>query len=132
MDLDKVLFGNSDDESDSSDDEFCPYDAVDSLQQKHPPSYTHEELRFMNTFTYDKEPVKEWRQVTDFQAIKKCNEVKWDAISKLLGNCHGFLNSLSLYRKNKSVDLVNLIERIICKNNCYSRLCRIIHILPYL
>lgn len=119
MNLGKVLFDNSDEDKDSSDDEFCPYDAVDSLRHKPPSSYTADEYRFMNTYTYDKEPVKEWRQVTDFEAIKECNLVKWDEISKLLGKCHGFINSRSLYSKNKSEDLVKLIETIICENSCY-------------
>ena len=104
MDLEKQLFENSDEDKDSSDDEFCPYDAVDCLGHKPPLSYTADEYRFMNTYTYDKEPVKEWRQVTDFDAIKECNLVKWDEISKLLGKSHGFNSSISLYRQNKSED----------------------------
>lgn len=119
MDLQKVSFDASDEDKDSSDDEFFPHDVVDSLRHKPPPNYTADELRFMNTYTYDKEPVKEWRQVTDFDAIKECNLLKWDEISKLLGKSHGFKNSLSLYKQNKSEDLVILIERIICENSCY-------------
>ena len=115
MDLEKVLIDNSDEDMDSSDEEFCPYDAVDSLGHKPPKTYTADEYKFMNTYTYDKEPVKEWRQVTDFIAIKECNLVKWDEISKLIGTSHGFINSLSLYKKDKSDDLVSLIERIICE-----------------
>ena len=119
MDLEKQLFENSDEDKDSSDDEFCPYDAVDCLGHKPPLSYTADEYRFMNTYTYDKEPVKEWHQVTYFDAIKECNLVKWDEISKQSGKSHGFNSSISLYRQNKSEDLVNLIERIICENSCY-------------
>ena len=68
----------------------------------------------MHTYTYDKEPVKAWRQVNDYEAILECNSVKWREISKLIGDCHGFENSLSLYRSKKA-KLVNVIERIICK-----------------
>ena len=55
MDLEKQLFENSDEDKDSSDDEFCPYDAVDCLGHKPPLSYTADEYRFMNTYTYDKD-----------------------------------------------------------------------------
>ena len=73
----------------------------------------------MNTYTYDKEPVKEWRQVSDFDAIKECNELKWNDISKILGDAYGFHNSWAgLFSKKKS-KAVNIIEKIICENCCY-------------
>ena len=91
MDPEKILLGVSDEDTISSDDEFCPYDAVDSLQHKPPPTYTQDEYRFLNSYTYDKESFEEC-QVSDFEVIKECNEVKWDDISELLGDCHGFIN----------------------------------------
>ena len=71
----------------------------------------------MNTYSYDKEPVKEWRQVSDFDAIKECNKVKWESISKLLDKCHGFVNSGALFRNEKSKVLI-LIGRILCDKGC--------------
>ena len=113
------LVYSSDDDSDMSDDEyFCQYDVVDSLKYSYMPRLTPDEFKFKNTYTYDKEPVKEWRQVSDYDAIKECNEVKWSEISKLVGEFHGYHNSLSLYRNSNST-LVNLIEKIICENKCY-------------
>ena len=109
---------SSNEDSKSSDEEFCSYNVVDSLQQKKKPNITFEERKLMHTYTYDKEPVKAWRQVNDYEAILECNSVKWREISKLIGDCHGFENSLSLYRSKKA-KLVNVIERIICKNGCY-------------
>ena len=114
MEFENLVY-SSDNDSDS-DEEFCPYNVVDSLQQSSKPNLTSEEHKFMNAYTYDKEPVKEWRQVTDFEAIKECNMVKWRDISKLIGDFHGFRNSLALYKSKK---LINVIERIICKNGCY-------------
>ena len=61
---------SGDSNSDTSDNEYWPYNVVDSLQYSQKPILTKEEIIFMNTYTYDKEPVKEWRQVSDFDAIK--------------------------------------------------------------
>ena len=117
MDVENMRYSSNED-SESSDEESCAYDAVDSLQQTNIPNLTFEEHKLMHTYTYDKEPVKEWRQVNDFEAIQECNRVKWREISKLIGDYHGFENSLSLYRK-RGAKIVNVIERIICKNGCY-------------
>ena len=103
-------------ENSSSEDEF--YNVVDSLQHSQKPRLTKEDHELMNTYSYDKEPVKEWRQVSDFDALKECNKVKWDSISKLLGKCHGFNNSGSLFRNDKS-KVLNLIGRILCDKGCY-------------
>ena len=77
-----------------------------------------EEWKMLNTYTYDKEPIKAWRQVNDYIVMKECNAVKWNKISELLGKFHGYPNSLALYRSSKSC-LVNLIERIMCEEKCY-------------
>ena len=89
-----------------------------AFNKKNKPNLTFEERKLMHTYTYFKEPVKEWHQVNDYEAIQECNRVKWREISKLIGDCHGFENSLSLYRSKKA-KIVNVIERIICKNGCY-------------
>ena len=52
----------------SSEDEVWPFNVVDSLQYSMKPQLTKKDHIFMNTYTYDKEPVKEWRQVSDFDA----------------------------------------------------------------
>ena len=49
--------------------------------------------------------------------MKECNVVMWSKISQLLGKFHGY-NSFDLYRNSKS-NLLNLIEKIICKEKCY-------------
>ena len=66
-----------------------------------------EESKMLNTYTYDKEPIKAWLQVNDYIAMKECNAVKWNNISEMLGKFHRYPNSL--YRSFKSC-LVNLIE----------------------
>eukprot|EP00092_Neocalanus_flemingeri_P036870 GFUD01040132.1.p1 GENE.GFUD01040132.1~~GFUD01040132.1.p1 ORF type:complete len:761 (+),score=93.35 GFUD01040132.1:160-2442(+) len=121
-DKDHTNLVNSSDEKSDEDEEFVQYNVVDSLKQSSKPILTTAELTFLNTYTYDKESVKSWRQVSDFQAIKECNEVKWSEISELIGKFHGYHNSLSLYRMQNSCSnsiLVNTIERMICKNGCY-------------
>ena len=71
-----------------------------------------------NTYSYDPEPVKAWREITDYMAIKECNESLWSKISKCIGQNHKYQNSLFLYRDRNS-DLVNVIERILCPRKCY-------------
>ena len=98
---------SGDSNSDTSDDEYWPYNVVDSLKYSQKPILTKEEIIFMNTYTYYKEPVKEWRQVSDFDAIKECNELKWDEISKILGDAHGFHNSWAgLFSKKQALLLL--------------------------
>ena len=118
--LSRCIYSSEDDsESDLSEcEERCPDSVVDSLLECSLGSkLTPEELIFISSYTYDKEPVKAWRQVTDYIAIKECNDLKWEKISQYLGKFNGFSNSLQLY-KSKST-LTNLIERIICVNKCY-------------
>ena len=62
---------SSNEDSESSDEEFCCYNVVDSLQQKNKPNLTFEERKLMHTYTYDKEPVKEWRQVNDYPRVQQ-------------------------------------------------------------
>ena len=81
------------------------------------PRLSLEEMKLMNTYTYDKEPVKAWRQYPDYRILKECNEYRWYEISEILGKFSGFSSSLFLYERKSN--LVNLIEVIICKNNCY-------------
>jgi hypothetical protein len=81
------------------------------------PKLSKEEMKLKNTYTYDKEPVKAWRNITDYIVMKECNEYRWYQISKFLGKFSGFGSSHPLY-KDRSC-LANLIEIIICKNGCY-------------
>ena len=119
MENDNLVSSDSE-KSDISDDQYWPYNVVDSLQHSMKPTLTKEEYKFMNTYSYDKEPVEEWREVSDFDAIKECNEVMWEEISKLLGDCHSDHHSswVGLLCDAKS-KVVNTIEKIICKNGCY-------------
>jgi uncharacterized protein YecE (DUF72 family) len=69
-----------------------------------------------NTYLYDPEPVKAWREITDYMAIKECNESLWSKISKCIGQNHKYGNSLFLYRDRNS-ELVNVIERFCALEN---------------
>ena len=109
------------DDSDSLSEceEFYP----ESLLEKQPwdsgrTKLTKEELKMKTTYTYDPEPVKAWREITDYMAIQECNEGLWSKISQCIGKHHKYRNSLFLYR-NRHSELVNVIERILCPKNCY-------------
>ena len=109
------------DDSDSLSEceEFYP----ESLLEKQPwdsgrTKLTKEELKMKTTYTYDPEPVKAWREITDYMAIQECNEGLWSKISQCIGKHHKYRNSLFLYR-NRHSELVNVIERMLCPKNCY-------------
>ena len=107
------------DEEYSSDLSECEEKCDDRLlsQEDPGPKLSKEEIRLMNTYTYDDEPVKAWRQYSDYTVMKECNEYTWYQIGKVLGKFSGFKESTDLY-KSKS-DLINLLEIIICKKKCY-------------
>ena len=89
----------------SDEDTFYQYDAVDALQIKPSPTLFLEEIYLKNTYTYDDEPIPEYREISDYLVLKECNDVLWGEISALLGDTNGFHNSLCLYREK---DLLKL------------------------
>ena len=107
------------DEDDSSDLSECEERCDDRLliQEDPGPKLSKEEIRLMNTYTFDDEPVKSWRQYSDYTVMKECNEYTWYEIQKVLGKFSGFHEITDLF-KNKS-NLINLLEIIICENRCY-------------
>ena len=76
-----------------------------------------DEIKLMNTYTWDKEPVKAWRHNSDYRVLRECNEYRWYEISEFLGKFSGFTSSIYLYKKPSK--LCNLIETLICPNKCY-------------
>ena len=62
------LVYSSDDKSE--EEESHHYTVVDSLKYSSRPELSTEELKFKNTFTYDKEPIKDWRQLSDYMFSK--------------------------------------------------------------
>jgi hypothetical protein len=68
------------DESDSLSEceEFYPESLVDKLpwNSSHT-KLTKDELKMKRTYSYDSEPVKAWREITDCTAIKEYNDSLW-------------------------------------------------------
>ena len=93
-----------DDRGNSSDDEYTV-------------KLSKDEIKLMNTYTWDKEPVKAWRHNSDYKVLRECNEYRWFEISQFLGKFSGFTSSIYLYKKPSK--LCNLIETLICPNKCY-------------
>ena len=109
------------DDSDSLSEceEFCPQAVIDKLPcYTGRPKLTKDEIKMKRTYTYDPEPVKAWREVTDYMVIKECNDGLWSKISERIGRVHGYMNTLFLYR-NRNSKLVHIIERMLCQNKCY-------------
>ena len=103
-------------EDDTTEDTFYKHDAVDSLKHKPAQKLYLEEIKLLRSYTYDNEPIIEYRQVTDYMVIKECNRVLWRKISAFLGDFHANQNSIYLYR---SKDVISLIAKLICQKNCY-------------
>ena len=114
------LVGSSDEESedDSEDDiKFNIYNAVDSLQHsERRPVITEFEKKFRRTFTYDRQP---YREFSDCDVIEICNNLKKNQIHEIIGSKLGYENSLSphsLFGKSRTV---NNIARLLCEEGCY-------------
>ena len=110
----KHLNSSEEEDSLSEGNERCSEKSFNKIVRS---KWSPEESKMLNTYSYDKEPVKAWLQINDYLVIKECNAVMWSKISQRLGKFHGY-NSLDLYRNSKS-NLLNLIEKIICKEKCY-------------
>ena len=105
--------------SDLSDlEETCDDNTFDkTCREKEGPRLSKEEISLLNTYTYDKEPVKAWRQNSDYRVLRECNEYRWYEISKFLGKFSGFKCSSLLYQNPSR--LCNLVFTLICTNKCY-------------
>ena len=112
--LDTLDMSLEDDET-TDDEIFYQNDAVDCLK-KVATTLSVEEVELKRSYTYDQNPIKEYREVNDYLVLKECNSALWYEIKALIGDFQGFSNSLCLYRSN---DVLKLIAKIICKNDCY-------------
>ena len=84
-----LVYSSDEDDDKSEEEESHHYTVVDSLKYSSRPELSTEELKFKNTFTYDKEPIKDWRQLSDYMFFKECNKVLWSKISNIIGSFHG-------------------------------------------
>ena len=69
-----------------------------------PPLPTFEHI-LINKFTHDKNPVKEFREITDWKVAKGCNVLKFNSIVDELGDGIGasYLNPRQLYSSTSEV-----------------------------
>ena len=107
-------------DSDSEDDHII-YSAVDCLQHSgpRPPPLTTFELILMRKFTHDKNPVRKYREITDWKVAKQCNIIKFNNIVDELGDgiSSSYLNPRQLYSSMSEV--VTKISRLLCERQCY-------------
>ena len=84
-----------------------------------PPPLTTFEHILINKFTHDKNPVKEFREITDWKVAKGCNVLKFNSIVDELGDGIGasYLNPKQLYSSTSEV--VRKISRLVCDKQCY-------------
>ena len=73
------MYSSEDESSDLSDlEEKCDQKILDQLPWGETgPRLSKDEIKLLNTFTYDKEPVKAWRQNSDYRVLRECNEYRW-------------------------------------------------------
>ena len=107
--------------SESEEDLFNGLNAVDCLQYSglRPPPLTKFEHILMRKFTYDKNPIRKYREITDWKAAKHCNILKYNQIVDEMGDgiYSGYLNPQQLYSPNSK--LVNKVMRLLCDKQCY-------------
>ena len=106
-------------ESSSSSDSENPFfvpNAVDCLEQnqRRPPPLTTFEHILSRKFTYDKNPIRIYREITDRIVAEYCNVVKSNQIHE------EFQLTLrpKLFYASKS-EAAKLISRILCEKQCY-------------
>ena len=99
-----------------AEEEHIVYSAVDCLQHSgpRPPPLTTFELILMRKFTHDKNPVRKYREITDWKVAKQCNIIKFNKVVDELGDG---LTAGELYGPNSEV--VNKISRLLCEKQCY-------------
>ena len=99
-----------------AEEEHIVYSAVDCLQHSgpRPPPLTTFELILMRKFTHDKNPVRKYREITDWKVAKQCNIIKFNKVVDELGDG---MTAGELYGPNSEV--VNKISRLICEKQCY-------------
>ena len=106
--------------SDSDNPLFVP-NAVDCLQQSgpRPPPLTTFEHILRRKFTYDKNPVRVYREVTDWRVAEQSNVIKFNEIIDEIGDgLDGrFFNAKQLYGSNS--EAVKKISRLLCEKQCY-------------
>ena len=111
-------------ESSSSDSENfhdC-HSVVDTLgpaTRNYPPPLTIFEKKELRKFTYDKHPIKEYREFSDVRVISMCNEIKSQQINQYIGQgpSLNLMDPSRLY-ESKS-ETINKIARMLCENQCY-------------
>ena len=111
----------NDSDSMEEDIESLPQSDIEKLlESRKPKKLTADEIKMKRTYTYDPEPIKAWREINDYVAIKECNDNLWSKICNKLGLVEqfGFYNSHCLYR-NRNSHVIHKIERILCPKQCY-------------
>ena len=89
------------------------------LNHNRPPPWTNYEKKQLRKFTYDTNPIKEFREFSDIHVISMCNGTKKRQIHNILGpGVHSnLLNPNMLYKPNS--EIVNRIARMLCEDQCY-------------
>ena len=117
------IVGTCGNDSDSMEEdlEMIPKSEIEKYRKANEAKkLTPDEIKMLKTYTYDPEPVKAWREINDYMAIKECNGILWSKICEKLNikEEFEFYNSLTLYR-NRHSEIVHTVLRILCPKQCY-------------
>ena len=104
------------------DNPFFVPNAVDCLQSfsgpDPPPSFTTFERILSRKFTYDKNPIRAFREVTDRKVVEQCNVLKYNQIHDEIGRGLGyFLRPKEFYASDS--EGVRMISRMLCQKQCF-------------
>ena len=106
----------TDNSTSESEDELNVYNVVDSLQHSgpRPPPFTTFEHILTRKFTHDKNPIRKYREITDWIVAKQCNVIKFNNIVDQIGDR---ITHRKFYASNS--EAVSKISRLLCPKKCY-------------
>ena len=114
-----IIESESESSSSDSEDFFNCKNVIGTLGNPvRPPPWTVFERKQLSKFTYDKNPIKDFREFSDIHVVSYCNFNKYQQINKLINKESSIqLDAGKMFDPNSTT--VNRIARMLCEKQCY-------------